>query len=116
MYCQKAAVVIDCWASGRALAGMRASSHTLDDFSIKVLVKDVEQQKNVALGESTTDGFTLVNADASWSYGFTDSTRFTLSAFARNLTDEVGRNHASFVKAQVPLPGRNVGVRLRFDF
>ena len=95
---------------------MFTARYTLDDFSIKVLVKDVEQQKNVALGESTTDGFTLVNADASWSYGFTDSTRFTLSAFARNLTDEVGRNHASFVKDQVPLPGRNIGVRLRFDF
>ena len=95
---------------------MFTARYTLDEFSLRVLVKDVEQQKNVALGESTTDGFTLVNADASWSYGLTDSTRFTLSAFARNLTDEVGRNHASFVKDQVPLPGRNIGVRLRFDF
>ena len=95
---------------------MFTARYTLDDFSVSVLVKDVEQQKNVALGESTTDGFTLVNANASWSYGLNDSTRLTLSAFARNLTDEVGRNHASFVKDQVPLPGRNIGVRLRFDF
>jgi iron complex outermembrane receptor protein len=95
---------------------MFTARYTLDDFSVSVLVKDVEQQKNVALGESTTDGFTLVNANASWSYGLNDSTRFTLSAFARNLTDEIGRNHASFVKDQVPLPGRNIGVRLRFDF
>ena len=95
---------------------MFTARYTLDDFSVSVLVKDVEQQKNVALGESTTDGFTLVNANASWSYGLNDSTRLTLSAFARNLTDEIGRNHASFVKDQVPLPGRNMGVRLRFDF
>ena len=44
--------------------------YTLDDFSAKVLVKDVERQTSVAPGESVTDGFTLVNADASWSYGF----------------------------------------------
>jgi iron complex outermembrane receptor protein len=39
-----------------------------------------------------------------------------LTAFARNLTDEVARNHASFVKNEVPLPGRNVGVRVQLDF
>ena len=70
----------------------------------------------MAPGETSTDGFTLVNADASWSYNFNDSTRLTLTAFARNLTDEVARNHASFVKDQVPLPGRNLGVRVRLDF
>jgi iron complex outermembrane receptor protein len=90
--------------------------YTLDDFSAKLLVKDVEQQSSVAPGETSTDGFTLVNADASWSYGFNDSTRLTLTAFARNLTDEVARNHTSFVKDQVPLPGRNLGVRVRLDF
>ena len=95
---------------------MFTARYTLSDFSAKLLVKDVERQTNVASGESATDGFTLVNADASWSYGFTDSTRLTLTAFARNLTDEVARNHSSFVKDQVPLPGRNIGVRVRLDF
>ena len=95
---------------------MFTARYTLDDFSAKLLVKDVERQSNVALGESTTDGFTLVNADASWSYGFNDSMRLTLTAFARNLTDEVARNHTSLVKNQVPLPGRNLGVRVRLDF
>ena len=95
---------------------MFTARYMFEDFSAKLLVKDVETQTNVAPGESTTDGFTLVNADASWSYGFNDSTRLTLTAFARNLTDEVARNHASFVKEQVPLPGRNFGVRVRLDF
>jgi len=90
--------------------------YTFDDFSAKLLVKDVERQSSVAPGETSTDGFTLVNADASWSYNFNDSTRLTLTAFARNLTDEVARNHTSFVKDQVPLPGRNLGVRVRLDF
>jgi iron complex outermembrane receptor protein len=95
---------------------MFTARYTLSDFSAKLLVKDVERQTNVAPGESATDGFTLVNADASWSVGFNDSTRLTLTAFARNLTDEVARNHSSFVKDQVPLPGRNIGVRVRLDF
>ena len=89
---------------------------TLDDFSAKLLVKDVERQNNVGLGESSTEGFTLVNAAATWSYSFTDSTRLVLTAFARNLTDERARNHTSFVKDQVPLPGRNLGVRIRLNF
>jgi len=95
---------------------MFTARYTLDTFSAKLLVKDVERQSSVAPGESTTGGFTLVNADASWSYGFNDSTRLTLTAFARNLTDEVARNHASFVKDQVPLPGRNIGLRARLEF
>lgn len=95
---------------------MFTARYTLDDFSAKLLVKDVERQTSVAPGESATDGFTLVNADASWSYGLSDSTRLTLAAFVRNLTDEVARNHSSFVKDQVPLPGRNLGIRVRLDF
>ena len=95
---------------------MFTARYTLDTFLAKLLVKDVERQSSVAPGESTTDGFTLMNEDASWSYGFNDSTRLTLTAFARNLTDEVARDHVSFVKDQVPLPGRNIGVRVRLDF
>lgn len=95
---------------------MLTARYTLDDFSAKLLVKDVERQTDVAMGETVTEGFTLVNADASWSYGFNDSTRLTLTAFARNLTDEASRNHTSFVKDQVPLPGRNIGVRVRLAF
>ena len=70
----------------------------------------------MAPGDSRTDEFTLVNADESWSYDFNDAPRPTLTAFARNLTDEVASNYACFVKDQVPLLGRKVGVRVRLDF
>ena len=93
-----------------------SAQYTLDNFSARLLVKDVEKQSNVAPGESVTDGFTCIDAFASWSYGLNDSSRLTLSAFARNLTDEVSRNHASFVKNEVPLPGRNIGVRVQLNF
>ena len=93
-----------------------SAQYTLDNFSARLLVKDVEKQNSVAPGESVTDGFTCIDAFASWSYGLNDSSRLTLSAFARNLTDEVSRNHASFVKNEVPLPGRNIGVRVQLNF
>jgi iron complex outermembrane receptor protein len=93
-----------------------SAQYTLDNFSARLLVKDVEKQNSVAPGESMTDGFTCIDAFASWSYGLNDSSRLTLSAFARNLTDEVSRNHASFVKNEVPLPGRNIGVRVQLNF
>ena len=68
-----------------------SAQYTLDNFSARLLVKDVEKQNNVAPGESVTDGFTCIDAFASWSFGFNDSSRLTLSAFARNLTDEASR-------------------------
>ena len=95
---------------------MFSAQYTLDNFSARLLVKDVEKQNSVAPGESVTDGFTCVDAFASWSYSLNDSSRLTLSAFGRNLTDEVSRNHASFVKNEVPLPGRNIGVRVQLNF
>ena len=95
---------------------MFSAQYTLDNFSARLLVKDVEKQTSVAPGESVTDGFTLVDAFASMSFGLSDSTELTLSAFARSLTDEAARNHASFVKNEVPIPGRNIGVRVQLNF
>ena len=40
----------------------------------------------------------------------------TLSLFGNNMLDEVARNHASFVKNEVPLPGRNYGLRFNLRF
>ena len=39
-----------------------------------------------------------------------------VSLFGRNLLDEVARNHASFVKNEVPLPGRNYGIKFRLSY
>ena len=42
----------------------------------------------------------------------------TLGVFSANFihSDEVARNHSSFVKNQVPLPGRNYGIRFNLTF
>ena len=39
-----------------------------------------------------------------------------VSLFGRNLLDEAARNHSSFVKDQVPLPGKNLGVKFNLTF
>jgi len=39
-----------------------------------------------------------------------------LSVFGTNLLDEVARNHTSFVKNEVPLAGRNYGVKFSYKF
>jgi iron complex outermembrane receptor protein len=38
-----------------------------------------------------------------------------VSLFAKNLLDEVARNHSSFVKDEVPLPGRNLGIKVQLS-
>ena len=39
-----------------------------------------------------------------------------VTLYAKNILDEVARNHSSFVKDQLPLPGRNIGLRFNMKF
>ena len=79
-------------------------------------IQDVESQNAVADFETATDGFTLVNARLSHSVEIGESAVLVISAYGRNLTDEVARNHTSFVKNEVPVAGRNIGIRARLSF
>ena len=79
-------------------------------------VVDVESHSDVALGETTTQGFTLINASLSKSFMLDSESVLTITAFGRNLNDEVARNHSSFVKDAIPLPGRNIGIRATISF
>jgi iron complex outermembrane receptor protein len=42
--------------------------------------------------------------------------KLKVSLFGRNLLDEVARNHSSFVKNEVPLPGRNYGIKFNLTY
>ena len=74
-----------------------------------------DEQDRLAENETPTDSHTLVNAAASYRFLLGDT---VLDVFlrGRNLTDEEARLHTSFLKDQVPLPGRDVslGVGLHF--
>ena len=79
-------------------------------------IQDVNRQTAISDFETPTEGFTLVNARLSHSVELGDRAVLTIGAYGRNLTDEVARNHTSFVKNEVPLAGRNIGIRASLSF
>ncbi|HUF78334.1 MAG TPA: TonB-dependent receptor [Thermoanaerobaculia bacterium] len=78
-------------------------------------VRWVDEQDRLAENETLTDSHTLVNAAASYRWLLGDAV-VDLFLRGRNLTDEEARLHTSFLKDEVPLPGRDVslGVGLHF--
>ncbi|HEX5757629.1 MAG TPA: TonB-dependent receptor [Thermoanaerobaculia bacterium] len=75
----------------------------------------VEEQDRVAPFELPTGAYTLVNASVSYRF-FLGETFLDVLLRGKNLTDQEARNHVSFLKDQVPLPGRDFGVAVRFAF
>jgi iron complex outermembrane receptor protein len=75
----------------------------------------VEEQDRVAAFETATEGYTLLNANLSYRL-FTSRAIYDLLLRGTNLTDEEARNHVSFLKDRVPLPGRDLSLSLRLTF
>lgn len=73
---------------------------------------DTAKQDDVATFETTTEGYTFLNASLAWR----PTSAWTLRLDGRNLTDELGRVHSSFLKDELPLPGRNVRLTLLTSF
>ncbi len=96
----------------RLLAGLEAQSEKLDG---RVEVEWVDRQNRVADFETSTDGFTLVNASMAWrTWGKARETTVMLSA--NNIFNVEARRHASFTKDFVPLAGRDIRLSARFGF
>ena len=74
-----------------------------------------ERQDELADYESETGGYSMLGASLGYS-GSLNQTDYLLYLKANNLLDEKARQHTSFIKDEVLLPGRNltVGVRLAF--
>ena len=75
----------------------------------------VDEQDRVAAFERPTEGYTLVNASVGYRF-FTSVAIYDLLLRGTNLTDEEARNHVSFLKDLVPMPGRDVSLSLRVTF
>ena len=75
----------------------------------------VNHQFRSAAFETSTPGYTFLNASVSYSFRARE-TRWDVFVRGTNLTNEEARNHQSFLKDVLPLPGRNVvgGVRVSF--
>lgn len=75
----------------------------------------VQEQDRVAPFETPTEGYDLINADLSYRF-LVGNAVLDLLLRGRNLTDELARNHVSFLKDAAPLSGRDVSLGLRLAF
>ena len=80
------------------------------------ILKDVDKQKEIGEGETETDAYKMLDLRVTKTFSLADNSELKISLFGRNLLDEVARNHSSFVKDEVPLPGKNVGVKFNLTF
>lgn len=90
-------------------AGLEAENAA---WKVRLEVVDTAKQDRLAPFETLTDGFTFVNA----SLAYRPNSTWTLRLDGRNLTDELGRVHSSFLKDELPLPGRSVRLTLMTSF
>lgn len=90
-------------------------THTHSDWQYKLRLTRVANQSDVALNESSTNGYTLMNASVDYHANLLGN-ELTLFGKANNLLDEEVRNHASVLKDVAPEAGRNLVLGLRFEF
>ena len=86
-----------------------------DAWSGSLEVVDVGAQNRAAEFETTTKGYTMLNAGVAWRPTGRGGP-FTIRLDGRNLTDELGRVHTSFLKNETPLPGRSIRLAVTADF
>ncbi len=96
----------------RLLGGVEGKSSLLD---LRAEVEWTARQDRVALNESTTPGFTIVNASATLR-PFAASSRTSFVVSANNIFNVEARRAASFLKDYAPLAGRDIRVTGRISF
>ena len=79
-------------------------------------LKDVKQQNDIILNETVTKGFKILDIRYSQKLIAESGTEIFASVFGHNLLNEVARNHSSFVKNEVPLAGKNIGISFSVKF
>lgn len=94
------------------LIGLEAES---DRFSFRAELDYVSEQNKVSEFELPTDDYGLVNLFVSWKAPV-DTQPVRLSVSLMNAFDVDARQHTSFLKDEVPLPGRNVRFSLATQF
>ncbi|HVJ01507.1 MAG TPA: TonB-dependent receptor, partial [Sphingomonas sp.] len=93
----------------RVMGGLEAQS---DALTGRIEVEHSFAQERIAAFETSTAGFTLVNASIAWKpFGADSSTSLALSA--NNIFDVEARRHTSVLKDYAPLAGRDLRATLR---
>jgi len=86
-----------------------------EHWSGRVEMVDIAEQDRLAAFETATDGYTFVNASLAFRPQGEDG-MWQVRLDGRNLGDEVGRVHSSFLKNDLALPGRTFRVTLLASF
>ena len=94
-------------------AGLRFEAPATD---FRVGFVRTEAQEKIGEFERPSKSFTYLNASLTHRFDFIDAMPLQLSVLARNLNDVRGRNHVSFNKDEVLLPGRSIRFNLRAEF
>jgi iron complex outermembrane receptor protein len=96
----------------RVLAALTGSRGQVDG---RLEVERVAAQRRTAPVETSTAGFTMVNASFDW-HPFSAKPELTLSLQGNNLFDVDARRHTSLLKDYAPLAGRDVRLSARMSF
>lgn len=86
----------------------------LGQFNLRTEVEYADAQNDISANELPTEDYLLTNAFLTWKFPGENNLRFKLSAL--NIFDEEARQHSSFLKDIVPLPGRNFRFSVAADF
>ena len=90
-------------------------SYQTERLSAHFDIINYQKQDNVAAEETTTDGYTLVDANVSYDLSvFNHDMQVYLKG--SNLTDREARVHSSFLKDVAPRPGRSIAFGIRGSF
>jgi iron complex outermembrane receptor protein len=87
---------------------------SLNQVALSMDFRHVFEQNETAELESDTDGYNLVSFDANWAPSSLNGFSFYLKG--RNLLNEDGRHHQSFLKDSAPIKGRSLYAGINFDF
>ncbi len=77
--------------------------------------REIADQDHIADNETATQGYSMINASMGYRW-MSEAMVIDLLVRGRNLTDQVARNHISFLKNESPLPGRDLTMSLRLAF
>ena len=91
-------------------------SYAQEDVVFKLDLKDVAKQNDFGEGESATDAYQMLDTRITKTFNLNGSSNLKVTLFGKNLLDEVARNHSSFVKNEIPLPGRNYGIKFNLTY
>ena len=90
-------------------------SFSQDDWIVKLKLTSVDDQNDIGINETATEGYTRVDLYFDYHINI-GGNEMLLFVKGNNLTDEEIRNHTSFLKNYSPEPGAAYELGLRYTF